>query len=146
MHKPNLKFLGHRKSRGVPRNGQWVILDGKYVGVCSGPAIGGENGHKVSHDPMSGERLVTRIPRTSALTEIVGGEVRSLPAAAENEPYTEDGKAVPDLWCFHLVHKDKPMEAGPYLVHIDRLAPVTDAKDIPAWRRKSHSPRFTPVP
>jgi len=109
-------------SRGYPRNGQWVVLDGKHVGICQGP---GTTQHRTEVDPMSGETVV-----------------RGLPVPGEVATPLDFGRLVQ----VDLVDKTGFRTVVQLLVQVSRLDPVTDRAQIPADRLETYSPTWTPTP
>lgn len=110
---------------GKPRKGQWVWVqkgDKKFVGIC----VDSDHGHfTTALDPLSGEIVVRQFPPQGAIL---------------------DFKGKPDVFCVTIVDETGFSDVGTFLIHLDRLAPVTRREDIPAPRLATMRPDWAPLP
>lgn len=131
-------------SRGAPRSGQWVVLDGKHLGIACGPDLGhhtlrfgrDREFHVVAH-PAPGTVLKAIEP---AAVEVVYEDGRAVLTDALLVALTGRIKdtARPILAGFFLVDLVDPVEGltttEHLLVHLNRLVPLLDKSRIPPKR------------
>lgn len=112
-------------SRGVPRPGQWVLVDGTILGIAVEPNRVGPLGK--SAFGVLGEDVITRVP------------------PAHDVIFKA---SLPDLtsWRVDVVDKTGVNTVGSLLVALGRLEPLTDLQRIPPERRATCALGWSPLP
>lgn len=113
-------------SRMYPRSGQWVMVDGKRVGVAISPDDGGWK--------LEGDVVVSRdIPELDRPR-------REWPPVRANIG-TPTGK-----WLVEVLYKSGLRVDRHLVIGLDRLTPVMSREQIPAQRLATYDPKWEPSP
>jgi hypothetical protein len=120
---------------GRPRNGQWVTIDGKTLGIA------------VESDRLSSaDRTVDKVAIHAGTSFFVtmGDVITRFPYP--HDPAFLSGLPDPARFRVDVVDATGVNTVGSVLVAVTRLEPVVDLQAIPEPRRKTCAPGWSPRP